>query len=570
MSRNWAAVKHQRAAQWSRVSWICLGVFAVVVATAMTRPVDLATTVTSRDVVAPADAVEGRLLGEPVQVGEAARTVGEAASPIGIAPTAEPLEQPEPAAEIASDRAAATVTPAVVASAQAELPTTTMASTTTISSPATTAEAVTPSVPQSVGEASVASADTEPAAEVVAQGTADAVAEPTAVTETTVVSEQVASEPEPSVREPEEQADTVEVSPTDELWVSPSGVDRKNGGSRGRPLRTPAFAIDQAEPGDTINLLPGRYESVVLQNVTDLSVTAPDGGVTVSSGSYDEGVAILIEGSSRVSVSNLKTENSLWGVRVLGSSDVVVLQNTILDTGQEAIHVGERSSAVRLEGNRIDTTGQRSGSNDVRDFADFGEGIYLGSAGSLPDGRDDVVSDVQIIGNHISNTTAEAIELKAPVRDVVIRNNIVHDIEVDSGGAISVGVGVHTYDADAVIEENVIWNVTTRSKWSDGIGIRLSSSATVRNNVILSTEHYGILLDEDIRPVDGAVTIHGNLVHSTGDQEVVDRSDGTGAKVRIADTIRGSEARELLAEYGQSIDRPSGTGLLRLLDALPS
>ena len=270
---------------------------------------------------------------------------------------------------------------------------------------------------------------------------------------------------------------------------------------------------------------------------------------------------MLIEDSSNVSVTNLQTERNLWGVRVLGSTDVVVASNTLLDTGQEAIHVGEHSTCIRLEGNRIDVTGQRSGGKD------YGEGIYLGTADTHDGGEFDVVSDVTIVGNHISNTTAEAIELKSSVENVVIRENLVHDIEVHSGGAISVGIGERTFDADVIIEENAIWNVTTRSRWADGIGIRLSSSAVVRSNVVFNTADYGVLLDENIRPVDGSVAIEGNLIFSTGRAEVVDRSAGTGTPVIISGTISGEEARELLEGLGQSLDRPSPVALLAALSA---
>ena len=44
-------------------------------------------------------------------------------------------------------------------------------------------------------------------------------------------------------------------------WVSPKGSDSGTGG-KSLPFRTIQHALEVAKPGDTVFVLPGRYESI--------------------------------------------------------------------------------------------------------------------------------------------------------------------------------------------------------------------------------------------------------------------------------------------------------------------
>lgn len=339
---------------------------------------------------------------------------------------------------------------------------------------------------------------------------------------------------------------------TDVLFVAADGEDRPDGGwSASDPLRTASYAVEVSVPGDTIIIGPGTYEPLAVRGRRDLGITAPDGGVVFTSGTYETGAGVLIEDSESITVEGVQVVESLWGIRVHSSNDIILRGNIVNDIGQEAIHILARSTDVTIEGNSIDRTGRRPGTNGEFEYRDLGEGIYLGTGGTLPDGSVDVVSGVRIVGNRISNTSAEAIDIKASVEDVIIRNNLIHDIEVHSGGAITIGRGVRTYDADAVVEQNAIWNVSTRERWNDGLGIRVSSPATVRHNVIWNAEHFGIKVDSELRRRDdGVVTIAGNLVVNTGLAPIVDDSASTGVPVLIESNVAGDAALDVLEDLG--------------------
>ena len=353
-----------------------------------------------------------------------------------------------------------------------------------------------------------------------------------------------------------------------ELFVSPDGVDHPDAGwTIDDPLQTPDFAVSVSLEGDTINLLPGIYGPMTISERSDLTVTAPFGDATLTSGSYDLYAGVLVENSTRIVIDGLRTEHLLWGLRVFNSSDVILRNNEVVDTGQEAIHVLHRSENVLIEGNRVDGTGRRPGGNGEFQFADFGEGIYLGTGGYLDNREVDDVSNVVISGNTVANTTAEAIEVKASVFDVVITGNTIHDVDVHSGAAISIGRGERIYDANVLVEQNTIWNVTVRNPWADGIGVRVSSPSTVRNNIIFGVEHFGIRVDDELRALDGEVVLDGNLIFDSGLEAFRDESSATGVPVTELGTISGQEAQSLLAELGQD---PASLDVASLLEHLQS
>ena len=355
---------------------------------------------------------------------------------------------------------------------------------------------------------------------------------------------------------------------TNALYVSPDGIDRPDGGwVVDEPLRTPDYAVSVSREGDTVFLLPGDYGPLTIAERRGLRVTAPEGGVTLSSGSYDDFAAVLIEDSVGIEIDGLRTTESLWGIRVVNSTRVVLRDNDVVNTGQEAIHILELSEDVLVEGNRIDGTGLRPGGNGEFAYADFGEGVYLGTGGFLDGGILDTVSGVSVIGNTIANTTAEAVEIKAGVSDVLVSGNRIHDVEVHSGGAVSIGRGEFEYDADVVVEANAIWNVSTRNPWADGIGVRVSATAIVRDNVIFDTQHFGIRVDDELRHVEGVVEIEGNLIFRTGQAPYFDESAGSGVPVSESGTLSGDAALELLSQLGMDASSPDVDTLLDFLQA---
>lgn len=300
----------------------------------------------------------------------------------------------------------------------------------------------------------------------------------------------------------------------DELFVALDGDDGHIGTDPTRPLRTVEAALAVVGPGDTISIGAGTWPRVT---ISDLSGTADapvtirpaagaEGAVWFSHGDRSSEFAFWIERSQWLVVDGIGARDSLWGIRVVTSSDITIRNTTIIDTGQEALAVKDGSTRVLIEGNAIHRTGRYRGQ--------YGEAVYLGSGLEEPDGTAGIV----VRDNHLSDLTAEAVDVKAYVTDVLIERNRIHDVATANSGAVVVGIGTEFYgDPNVVIRDNRIWNVTTTSEYSDGNGISLSAPATVVNNAIWNVQHRGILADGNfVNPDARTVRIFHNSVWNWG------------------------------------------------------
>jgi hypothetical protein len=343
------------------------------------------------------------------------------------------------------------------------------------------------------------------------------------------------------------------------VYVSPEGSDENEGRSPDRPLRSLQLAVERAQPGDTVLVSEGAYSPVVVDKKSDLVVlVAPESIVEIVGDGYERETGVLIRDSEGISISGLSVTSVLRGIRVESSTDVDLEAVRVHDIGQEGIAFTRRSSRLRLRDSIIEMTGRRPGDNGELPYSAFGEGVYLGTGGLLDDGSVDVVTDVLIENNQISQTTAEAIDVKASVEDVVIRWNRIHDLDVDSGGAIAVGRGIREYSADVLIEQNVIWSIGTSGRYSDGNGMLISSTGVIRNNAIFDVEHRGILVDDDLRAAEqGTLVIEENWIASTGLDAIEDRSDGSEVEVALRELPADeSEALRLRFTSGGAVDGP--------------
>ena len=388
---------------------------------------------------------------------------------------------------------------------------------------------------------------------------------PSAVDETTTTSVASAVEQESAVAADSSSTTTIPEEPAipqpdipGVLFVSTSGTDTPGGGRfADDPLRTPAFAVSQAVSGDIIEIDSGTYAPLEIVDMEGLELrSAPGADARFTSDSYIEGAGLRIINSREIDVNGLTFERLLWGVQVQASQEISLSNNVVRDIGQEAISISDESAGVQIVSNIIELTGRREGSDGRFEYRTFGEGIYLGTGSTSADGSVDVVRDVLIDRNIIRQTTAEAIDVKASVEGVEITNNVIGDIDLASGGAIAIGRGTREYNADVTIANNAIYNITTWGPYTDGIGIRVSSTARIFGNAIWDATHRGILVDEEFRSVDGeGVDISTNLVFATGIADIEVRPNelvsvcGTVADPAVLDFDPGSldlESIELL------------------------
>ncbi|MEM9134101.1 MAG: right-handed parallel beta-helix repeat-containing protein [Actinomycetota bacterium] len=265
-------------------------------------------------------------------------------------------------------------------------------------------------------------------------------------------------------------------------------------------------AVAAARPGDTIRLTasigqPLQYRGPRAAGSGSagadgapgrpITITAAD-GVWIDPGNHRNVLGALdVIGADHIHVVGVRVRNSQFGIRLLevsGSADapVRITNNQVVDIGHAGIHVAgdlsdhTPSRFVRVEGNVVRRTGLTEST--------FGEGIYLGYGT-----REwvDRTSDIVVVGNRISHTAAEGIDIKPGTRNITVAGNSIHDLSPINGGAISVHyVGVSPNPdpgtpSNVVVTRNRIWNLNLDDRggsndwaiWVGHGGVAIESNA---------------------------------------------------------------------------------------------
>lgn len=281
------------------------------------------------------------------------------------------------------------------------------------------------------------------------------------------------------------------------LFVASGGRDTATGRSAAAALRRSARAVDLARPGDVVCFASGTYRGVEIQDVHATAEAPlvlrrmPDATepVVLTGGAPLRGVGVSIRDSTHVQLLDLRIEDTLIGVDVVGSSFVRLDGLSIEHLGQGAIHLGRARGGepARFLGppshhcdvvdNSIRDTGNR--------VARYGEGVYVGTGAEEGDGTHDVF----VAYNRFEDVRAEAIELKPGTSRCVVRGNRVLSASHFFHGAISVGAQAFGGpSADFLVEDNVVTGV--RSTGDEAVsGILIGhGNGVVRNNVVWGVE----------------------------------------------------------------------------------
>lgn len=183
-------------------------------------------------------------------------------------------------------------------------------------------------------------------------------------------------------------------------------------------------ALNAAEPGHTIALQDGTYTGKFVAAASGtpgqpITLTGSPRAV-LTTGSTSSGYALHITGD-HWNVSGLSVSRAAKGIVLDGSSHTVIDGVDVGNIGAEAVHLRTDSAHVTVRNSRIHDTGLTKPS--------YGEGIYIGSAksnwssimgsSSTPDRSD----YAQIVGNTISDTSAEGIDVKEGTTGGVISGN---------------------------------------------------------------------------------------------------------------------------------------------------
>ncbi|TFD59104.1 hypothetical protein E3T39_12185 [Cryobacterium suzukii] len=184
-------------------------------------------------------------------------------------------------------------------------------------------------------------------------------------------------------------------------------------------------AVKGARPGTVIRMAPGTYRGQIKMHangtaVDPIWVCGPRDAV-INVGSIQNNHGIQIKNSSNLVIAGMTVTNSLKGISVIGGTNVTIADTRIDNIGYEGIHLRAFTTDSTVVGNIISNTGMRN--------APFGEGIYIGTSENnwcdQTNCRPDRTDGTLVLGNHISLTGAQPIEVKEGTSDGIVRDNVI-------------------------------------------------------------------------------------------------------------------------------------------------
>ncbi|WP_230010393.1 right-handed parallel beta-helix repeat-containing protein, partial [Microbacterium sp. Bi128] len=183
-------------------------------------------------------------------------------------------------------------------------------------------------------------------------------------------------------------------------------------------------ALDDATPGASILLRPGVYPgnfTAKTSGTADAPIRlcgSPD--AVLDGGRVDDGYVLHLDGVAHWSVAGFGIRNGQKGIMADGVTDTTIENLTVSDIGDEAVHLRAHSSDNMVSDNVIRDTGKRR--------AKFGEGVYVGTAESnwcdITDCEPDRSDRNVIVGNSISGTTAESVDVKEGTTGGRVEGNV--------------------------------------------------------------------------------------------------------------------------------------------------
>jgi len=321
------------------------------------------------------------------------------------------------------------------------------------------------------------------------------------------------------------------------LYVSPNGSDTNAGTSTAAAFRTASKALSVVRPGETIVFGAGNYPPLTISGKNGssgapITIKASRDAV-FSSGSYSSGAAVAVRDSSHIVLDGIVATRSLFGIMGERIKNTTIRNSHVYNLGQEGIHVRYQSSHILIAENKIHDTGLRGGT-----YARYGEGVYVGfgAAGGEKDGT----HHVAVHKNEIFRTSAEAIDLKRGLHNLIAEYNNIHDINTKVRAAINVMDQPTGGEYGYVVRGNVIRNVSGDWYDSDGVAIRVfGGGVDVYNNVISNTENAGIRNEAK----QGSVRIYNNTVFNGGTRgAIVDDTGRADIRNNIGSTKSGNIA----------------------------
>lgn len=276
-------------------------------------------------------------------------------------------------------------------------------------------------------------------------------------------------------------------------------------------------AVKAANPGDTIQVMPGTYSETVYIDKDDIRIIGviKEGKRATMDGKGELNDAILYSGN-HVVVENLRiTRYKGNGIMGQAGNNFEIRNNIIVDTGVYGIF-------PQLGQNGIVEYNVVSGIEDAA--------IYIGMS-----------DNIHVAHNHVFDSVA-GIEIENS-RHAIVENNLVHD---NTGGVlafITPGLPIKT-TFDVIIRNNFIVNNNTKNFGAPGstvsgipagtgILVMAADEVVIEDNIITGNKTAGII-----------ITDHENAANTTLDPE----SDSKPDEVSILNNIMDNNGYDTLDE----------------------
>ena len=182
-------------------------------------------------------------------------------------------------------------------------------------------------------------------------------------------------------------------------------------------------ALAAARAGDVIALDAGSYRGNFVAT-TSGTPTSPitlcgSSASILNGGTIKSGYVLHLDAASYWHLEGFAVTNGQKGVVADKTTGAVIQGLTVSGTGDEGIHLRDFSSNNTVDGNTVTNTGMLK--------PKYGEGIYIGTAKSnwcsFSQCRVDNSDHNTVSHNHISNTTAESVDIKEGTTGGVLKNN---------------------------------------------------------------------------------------------------------------------------------------------------
>ena len=327
--------------------------------------------------------------------------------------------------------------------------------------------------------------------------------------------------------------DLVLTAGTYELALDIEGVS----GEAGRPIRL------RAEPGAEVRIVgePETY-ALYMHDAAHWEIGSDDG-------------ALIFDGNGRT--------NATVGLGIYSGSaerssnpdpapvhDVTLRNVRIVDSGMTLVRIGLSSTDVRILDSHLSGSGNRR--------ADFGEGIYIGSAAGedRPDGievRNVVVEDVR----------AEAVDVKDGTRSVVLEGVTLRQVRLESTETNNKCAIAHRGSEPLVVRDTVIHDVRTGDdvevELNVPCGIYVVGPIRVVRTEIRATEAEAVWVNNDEQDAEVSIT-DSTFVDNGGNPDGIKHESSLDVAWNLSGNRLGAVSATVPVEASPSVTVAPSTG----------